>query len=131
MASSQSWQKIFKDYDILNHDFRAGHFVLSNKMIKKSCQDFTTTGEKEVRILCKQDSREDVPDIMREHGLFLLPIKMALMPSKAGTLSLIGEGDTIHGDAIKLTADRALCHLFLNGCHQKMGFSLEISRNTP
>ena len=75
MSSSQSWQKIFKDYDILNHDFRAGHFVLSNKMIKKSCQDFTTTGEKEVRILCKQDSREDVPDTMREHGLFLLPIK--------------------------------------------------------
>ena len=73
MASSQSWQKIFKDYDILNHDFGAGYFHLSNQMIKDSCQNFTTTGAKEVRILCKQDSREDVPDIMREHGLFLLP----------------------------------------------------------
>ena len=75
MASSESWEKIFKDHKILSHDFRAGYFHLSNQMIKDSCQNFKKTTQKEVRILCKQDCREVVPDIMREHGLFLLPIK--------------------------------------------------------
>ena len=44
-------------------------------MIKQSCHDFTKTVQKEVRILCKQDSRESRPDIMQENGLFLLPVK--------------------------------------------------------
>mgnify|MGYP000485760584 FL=1 len=44
-------------------------------MIKESVQDFKVTTEKEVRCLCKQDSREQVPAIMKENGLFLLPIK--------------------------------------------------------
>jgi hypothetical protein len=44
-------------------------------MIKIACQDFKETAEKEVRILCKQDSLRDVPDIMKENGLFLLPVK--------------------------------------------------------
>ena len=35
-------------------------------------------------------------------------------------LSLLGKGDIIHDNAIKPTADRALRHLFLNGCHQKL-----------
>lgn len=75
MANSISWKKIFDDYKILEHDFSKWPFELSNKMIKVACQEFKETAEKEVRILCKQDSRKDVPDIMRENGLFLLPVK--------------------------------------------------------
>ena len=75
MASNTSWEKIFKDYDILNHDFDASPFALSASQIKKSVQDFTQTNEKEVRILCMQTKREDVPAIMRENNLFLLPVK--------------------------------------------------------
>ncbi len=75
MANSNSWEKIFEDYNILSHNFDKSPFEITSEMIKKSCQDFEKTGEKEVRILCKQDSREDRPDIMIEHGLFLLPIK--------------------------------------------------------
>ncbi len=75
MANSKSWKKIFDDYKILENNFNKNGFVLTAGMIKESCQDFKKTAEKEVRILCKQDSRENQPDIMRENNLFLLPTK--------------------------------------------------------
>lgn len=73
--SDKSWDKIFSDYKILQHDFDGGHFEITAQMIKTACQDFKKTSEKEVRILCKQDHRENVPTIMRKNNLFLLPIK--------------------------------------------------------
>jgi len=75
MANSKSWEKIFKDYGILNHDFDKAPFKLSATQIKRACQKFKETGEKEVRILCKQDSRENRPEIFKKHNLFLLPVK--------------------------------------------------------
>lgn len=75
MANSTSWKKIFKDNKILEHDFSKNPFYLSAKDIKKSVQNFKSTAEKEVRILCKQDSREQVPQIMRDNNLFILPVK--------------------------------------------------------
>lgn len=75
MANSKSWKKIFDDYRILEHDFSKSPFPISAAQIKKSCQKFKETGEKEVRILCKQDSREDRPEIFIKNKLFLLPIK--------------------------------------------------------
>lgn len=75
MANSKSWKKIFSDYKILNHDFDKSPFFISATQIKRSCQKFKETGEKEVRILCKQDSREDRPAIFIEKNLFLLPVK--------------------------------------------------------
>src|SRR3989338_2016990 len=75
MANSKSWNKIFSDYKILDHDFKKSPFPLSATQIKIAYQKFKETGEKEVRILCKQDSREDRPDIFQKHDLFLLPVK--------------------------------------------------------
>ena len=75
MANSKSWKKIFDDYEILNHDFNKSPFPLSAAQIKRACQKFKETGEKEVRILCKQDSREYRPDVFIKHNLFLLPVK--------------------------------------------------------
>jgi hypothetical protein len=75
MASSTSWAKIFNDYNILAHNFDTEPFYLSSSQIKISCQDFTQTNKKEVRILCKQDSRSDRPDVFIENDLFLLPVK--------------------------------------------------------
>jgi len=75
MANSKSWKKIFDDYKILGHDFDKSPFSLSAKQIKRSCQRFKETGEKEVRILCKQDTREDRPDVFVKNNLFLLPVK--------------------------------------------------------
>lgn len=75
MANSRSWKKIFDDYQILEHDFDREPFLLSATQIKRSCQKFKETSEKEVRILCKQDTRDDRPSVFIENNLFLLPIK--------------------------------------------------------
>jgi len=75
MANSRSWKKIFDDHKIPEHDFSKSPFLLSATQIKRSCQRFKETGEKEVRILCKQDSREDRPDVFVKNNLFLLPVK--------------------------------------------------------
>lgn len=75
MANNNSWKKIFDDYKILENDFSKQPFYLSAKDIKKSVQDFKNTSEKEVRILCKMDTRESVPEIMKKNDLILLPVK--------------------------------------------------------
>lgn len=75
MASNKAWNKIFKDYNINNHDFDKGPFVLSADQIKKACQSFTETVDKEPRILCKQDMRSDRPTVFIKKGLFILPKK--------------------------------------------------------
>jgi len=70
-----SWDKIFQDYNIYEHDFDESPYKITTTQIKKACQDFTEVGQKEVRILCKQDRREKRPRVFVERGLFLLPIK--------------------------------------------------------
>jgi len=75
MASEKSWNKIFSDYKILEHDFAKAPFPLSAEQIKKACQEFKDTGEKEPRLLCKHDSRNSRPNVFKKNGLFLLPIK--------------------------------------------------------
>lgn len=71
----RSWEAIFRMYEIDQHDFEKAPFRVEARMIKRACQHFTETGEKEVRVLCKQDSRESRPRVFVERGLFLLPIK--------------------------------------------------------
>jgi hypothetical protein len=75
MANSKSWDKIVNDYKILEHDFSKSPFLLSASQIKKSVQNFKETAQKEVRILCKQDTRESRPQVFKENNLFLLPVK--------------------------------------------------------
>ena len=75
MASDKAWNKIFRDYDIATHDFDSGPFELTADQIKKSCQGFTATRNREPRILCKQDTRSDRPSVFVRKGLFILPKK--------------------------------------------------------
>lgn len=35
MASNKAWNKIFRDYNITNHDFASGPFELTADQIKK------------------------------------------------------------------------------------------------
>jgi len=80
------WQEIFNTYNIASHDFSQSPFVLTAEQIKKATAHFETTGEREVRVLCKQDSREDRPNVFVDNNLFLLPIRN-------GTFAIIkGEG---------------------------------------
>ena len=73
MASDTSWKKIYNDTKMAEHDFTQKPFVLSAEQIKRSCQEFKRTTEKEVRILCKQDTRSDRPQVFKDNGLFILP----------------------------------------------------------
>ena len=112
MVNNESWGKIFKEYNILKHDFNKKPFELTATQIKKACQDFKKTTEKEVRILCKQDKREDRPKIFIDNGLFLLPIKN-------GIYNIIkGEG---YFDIPKITSEEIIYNSILD-------FDLESSK---
>jgi hypothetical protein len=111
MANNASWAKIFKDYKILNHNFDKEPFYVSADDIKKACQNFKKVAEKEVRILCKQDTREDRPQIFIDHDLFLLPVKN-------GFYAIVkGEGYT---DIPNITSDEKTYN-------SKLDFKLETS----
>jgi len=71
----KSWNKIFKKYGINNHNFDRAPFEISAEQIKDACKKTKKVVEKEVRILCKQDSKEKRPKCFQEKGLFILPIK--------------------------------------------------------
>lgn len=73
MASDKSWKKIFEDTGMSKHNFDLSPYELTAEQIKKACQNFTKTTEKEVRILCKQDERNSRPQIFKDNGLFILP----------------------------------------------------------
>lgn len=72
--NSSPWDAIFTKYNIANHNF-SSPFYLSAEQIKLATSHFKKTNEREVRILCKQDSREDRPEIFVKNNLFLLPTK--------------------------------------------------------
>lgn len=73
MASNTSWERIFQYTGMDNYDFDNGPFVLTADDIKAACRNYTKTVEKEPRLLCKQDTREDRPQIFVDKGLFILP----------------------------------------------------------
>lgn len=69
------WDAIFEAYSIHGHNFDKKPFYISAEEIKQATSHFKTTGEREVRILCKQDCREKRSQVFQESGLFLLPVK--------------------------------------------------------
>lgn len=69
------WQSIFDTYKIHEHDFSKSPFTLTAEQIKKATAHFTSTTEREVRVLCKQDTRESRPQVFVDNNLFILPIK--------------------------------------------------------
>jgi hypothetical protein len=69
------WIAIFKMYEMDKHDFSKSPFILTAEQIKIATLAFRTTGEREVRVLCKQDTKKDRPNIFVENNLFILPIK--------------------------------------------------------
>jgi len=73
--NSNSWKAIFDKYKIIEHDFDTEPYIIVAEQIKQATKHFTKTNEREVRILCKQDSREDRPEVFIENNLFLLPIR--------------------------------------------------------
>lgn len=72
--SDAAWTSIANSVGLLRHNFADGPLVITAEQIKTATAHYKKTNEREVRILCKQDSREDRPAIFKEHGLFLLPV---------------------------------------------------------
>ena len=97
-ASNLGWNAIFKRY-FLKHNFDKGPAKLTASMIKDATRRFRETKDRETRILAKIDCREDLPDVLKKRGLFLLP-------TKNGEYDIIkGEGfhdiEDIEGDPIE------------------------------
>lgn len=112
MASDISWQKIWDDKNLDSHNFDESPATIKAEEIKRSCQHFTETHDKEVRILCKQDKREDRPSVFVENGVFLLP-------KKNGTYYIIkGEG---YVDVPDITSP-------IIDYHKQLDFDLESSK---
>lgn len=76
-TQSDAWAKIFEKLKIYEHNFDAGPFSISAVDIKRVTSTFGVTNNSltEPRILCKQDRREDRPEVFRSKGLFILPTK--------------------------------------------------------
>jgi len=73
--NDNSWKAIFDKYKIQKHNFKKEPFIISAEQIKRATLHFKKTNEKEVRILCKQDSREDRPKVFIDNKVFLLPTR--------------------------------------------------------
>ncbi len=71
----EPWQSIFDTHKIHKHDFNKSPFIITAQQIKDATSHFKKTNQREVRVLCKQDTQESRPDIFIEKDLFLLPIK--------------------------------------------------------
>jgi hypothetical protein len=69
------WNAIATARKLVFHDFDKGPLLVNADEIKAATKNFKTTNEREVRILCKQDTRESRPSVFQDNGLFLLPVK--------------------------------------------------------
>jgi hypothetical protein len=106
------WQSIFDTYNIHKHDFSKSPFVLTAEQIKKATAHFTNTTEREVRVLCKQNTRESRPQVFVDNNLFILPIKNGIYTI------LQGEG---YIDIPEITTDASIYK-------SKLDFELETSQ---
>jgi hypothetical protein len=71
----ESWELIFKRYHIYDHNFEKLPFHITSDQIREVFRGFKGGGNRDVRILCKRDTRESRPQVFIERGLFLLPVK--------------------------------------------------------
>ncbi|MFN8138957.1 MAG: hypothetical protein U0R49_04075 [Fimbriimonadales bacterium] len=75
MASDAAWVKIADDIGLRGHDFSRAPLPISAAQIKEAVQGFKKTNQTEPRLLCKQDTRDSRPEIFKEYGLFILPVR--------------------------------------------------------
>lgn len=82
----RAWDKIFETYLLNEHDFDISPYSITSEQIKLATREFGKTSEKEVRILCKRDTRQSRPLVFQHNDLFILP-------TRNGIYSIIkGEG---------------------------------------
>jgi hypothetical protein len=67
-AKDRAWNQIFEYYNLQECDFDIAPFSITAAQIKEATKSFLTTGEREVRILCKQDTRESRPKSFKKRA---------------------------------------------------------------
>ena len=72
--SKKAWSSIIRFTRMEDHDFSQSPFLLTTEQIKDATRQFKAPKDREARILCKQDTREDRPDFFVKNGLFILPV---------------------------------------------------------
>ncbi len=108
----EPWKSIFDTYAIHKHNFAKSPFILTADQIKKATAHYKETAKREVRILCKQDTRESRPQVFLDNNLFILPIQN-------GTYAIIqGEG---YIDIPEITSN-------VNTYKSRLDFKLETSK---
>lgn len=107
----EPWLSIFDRYQIDQHNFDKSPFIITAEQIKIATAHFKTTNQREVRVLCKQDSREDRPQVFVDNNLFILPIKNGIYAI------LKGEG----------YLDIPEINSAINSYRSKLDFTLDIS----
>jgi hypothetical protein len=53
-SRDRGWQAVFDRYNLHDHDFCNHPYFIKAEQIKAATKHFETTGEREVRILCKR-----------------------------------------------------------------------------
>lgn len=76
-TKSDSWAEIFKRLGADKHDFNKEPFEITADDIKGITSTFGIKHNSltEPRCLCKQDNRNELPDVFKEKGLFILPTR--------------------------------------------------------
>lgn len=54
----EPWQSIFDKHKIHKHNFEKSPYIITAQQIKEATSHFKKTTQREVRVLCKQDTRE-------------------------------------------------------------------------
>lgn len=73
--SNIAWSTIFDKLNLHKHNFANQPYYISALQIKDSTKYLEKTSDKEVRLICKQDTLQDRPDIFKENNLFILPVQ--------------------------------------------------------
>lgn len=73
--TDRAWTTIFDYYKINDHNFDVMPFYINATQLREATSQFTKAGDTEPRILCKQDTRESRPQVFKDNGLFILPVK--------------------------------------------------------
>ena len=73
--SEKAWTAIFEYFNVYSHNFNDEPFYLTAKQLNEATKQFVRPGDREARIICKQDHRKDRPQLFVERNLFLLPVK--------------------------------------------------------
>ena len=108
----EPWNSIFSKFKINEHNFDKEPYIITAKEIKEATKHFTKTTEREVRVLCKQDRRQDRPNVFRENGLFILPVKNGIYALIKGEgyvdIPEITEKTTIYNSSLGFHLDTSL-----------------------